>query len=311
MMEIVTKTFSFQSKRDEVPIHGICMIPEQPVAIFQMVHGMCEHKERYLSFMKWMAEHGFVTLMHDNRGHGMSVKEDKDIGYCYASMEKGFVEDIYYITRKIKKEFPGLPLILYGHSMGSLAVRSYLKSHDDAIDGLVVAGCPGYNGGVPFGKMVVSAMMKVLGERYRSSFAQNLVLGSFERRFAHENRKNAWLAAKESVAVEFEQDSLCTFTYTLNGIMTLLDLEQQTYKDREFQVRNKKLPILFLSGEEDPCYINRRKWNQARERLVKLGYEKVDAKLFKGMRHEIHNEDEKEIVFEEIAAFCEKVIKNL
>lgn len=303
-MEITTRTFSFTSKWDGVKIHGICMIPEKPIGIFQMVHGMCEHKERYLSFMSWMAQRGYITLIHDNRGHGMSIKEEGDIGYCYSSMDKGFIEDIYQVTKNIRREYPELPLILYGHSMGSLAVRSYLRKHDDAIDGLIVSGCPGYNDGVPFGKLLVAIMTKILGERYRSSFVQKMVLGSFERRFWKEKRKSAWLAAKESVAKEFEKDELCTFTYTLNGFRTLLNLESQTYKGKGYQVKNSSLPILFLSGEDDPCYISERKWYQAIYRMHDLGYEQTTAIRFEGMRHEIHNEEDNQLVYEEIDAFC-------
>ena len=303
-MEITTRTFSFTSKWDGVKIHGICMIPEKPIGIFQMVHGMCEHKERYLSFMSWMAQRGYITLIHDNRGHGMSIKEEGDIGYCYSSMDKGFIEDIYQITKNIRREYPELPLILYGHSMGSLAVRSYLRKHDDAIDGLIVSGCPGYNDGVPFGKLLGAIMTKILGERYRSSFVQKMVLGSFERRFWREKRKSAWLAAKESVAKEFEKDELCTFTYTLNGFRTLLNLESQTYKGKGYQVKNSSLPILFLSGEDDPCYISERKWYQAIYRMHDLGYEQTTAIRFEGMRHEIHNEEDNQLVYEEIDAFC-------
>lgn len=307
-MEITTRTFSFTSKWDGVKIHGICMIPEKPIGIFQMVHGMCEHKERYLSFMSWMAQRGYITLIHDNRGHGMSIKEEGDIGYCYSSMDKGFIEDIYQVTKNIRREYPELPLILYGHSMGSLAVRSYLRKHDDAIDGLIVSGCPGYNDGVPFGKLLVAIMTKILGERYRSSFVQKMVLGSFERRFWREKRKSAWLAAKESVAKEFEKDELCTFTYTLNGFRTLLNLESQTYKGKGYQVKNSSLPILFLSGEDDPCYISERKWYQAIYRMHDLGYEQTTAIRFEGMRHEIHNEEDNQLVYEEIDAFCRDIV---
>lgn len=307
-MEITTRTFSFTSKWDGVKIHGICMIPEKPIGIFQMVHGMCEHKERYLSFMSWMAQRGYITLIHDNRGHGMSIKEEGDIGYCYSSMDKGFIEDIYQITKNIRREYPELPLILYGHSMGSLAVRSYLRKHDDVIDGLIVSGCPGYNDGVPFGKLLVAIMTKILGERYRSSFVQKMVLGSFERRFWREKRKSAWLAAKESVAKEFEKDELCTFTYTLNGFRTLLNLESQTYKGKGYQVKNSSLPILFLSGEDDPCYISERKWYQAIYRMHDLGYEQTTAIRFEGMRHEIHNEEDNQLVYEEIDAFCRDIV---
>lgn len=307
-MEITTRTFSFTSKWDGVKIHGICMIPEKPIGIFQMVHGMCEHKERYLSFMSWMAQRGYITLIHDNRGHGMSIKEEGDIGYCYSSMDKGFIEDIYQVTKNIRREYPELPLIIYGHSMGSLAVRSYLRKHDDAIDGLIVSGCPGYNDGVPFGKLLVAIMTKILGERYRSSFVQKMVLGSFERRFWKEKRKSAWLAAKESVAKEFEKDELCTFTYTLNGFRTLLNLESQTYKGKGYQVKNSSLPILFLSGEDDPCYISERKWYQAIYRMHDLGYEQTTAIRFEGMRHEIHNEEDNQLVYEEIDAFCRDIV---
>ena len=309
-MEIVTRKYSFQSKYDGVIIHGICKIPEQPIGILQMVHGMNEHKERYLSYMETMAGKGYVTLMHDNRGHGESVMKEEDMGYCYASKEKGFVEDIFTATKKIRKEFPGLPLILYGHSMGSLAVRAYLRQHDDVIDALVVTGCPGYNDGVPFGEFLVKAASLVRGERWRSPFIQNLIVGNFEKRFRKENRKSAWLAAKESVAEAFEADPLCQFTYTLNGFDTLLHLESIVYKKSGYQMKNPQLPILFLSGMDDPCYISENKWAQAVERMSRLGYTDITAKRFEGMRHEIHNEEENEKVYQEVDKFCRRLVQT-
>lgn len=307
-MEIITKGYSFKSKWDGVTIHGICMIPKQPVGILQMVHGMSEHKERYLSYMEIMAKRGYITLMHDNRGHGESVKAQQDIGYCYNSREAGFVEDIYTATKKIRREFPDLPLILYGHSMGSLAVRAYLRKHDDAIDGLIITGCPGYNDAVPLGSFIVKMVSLLKGERYRSPFIQNLVVGNFEKRFRNENRKSAWLAEKKSVAADFEADPLCKFTYTLNGFLTLLNLESIVYKRGGFQVKNPQLPILFLSGMDDPCYINEKKWDQAINRMSGLGYKDITAIRFENMRHEIHNEEESPKVYQEVDDFCKRLI---
>lgn len=307
-MMITKKTFSFLSRYDNVTIHGICMIPEKPIGIFQMVHGMCEHKERFLSFMEWMAGRGYVALMHDNRGHGESVKQPEDIGYCYDAKEKGYVEDIYAVTRYIRKTFPDLPLILYGHSMGSLGVRSYLKHHDDVIDGLIVSGCPSYNNAVEPAKLVLKALKLVKGERFRSPFIQNLVVGGFEKAFKKEQRPFAWLAVKEEVAEKFQKDSLCTFTYTLNGFLTLLNLESITYTGRGFQVKQPGLPVLFVSGMEDPCYINERKWKQAVKRMHKLGYENVTEIRYEGLRHEIHNEEICEKVYEDMEQFCNRII---
>ncbi|MCM1158678.1 MAG: lysophospholipase [Bacteroidales bacterium] len=307
-MGITTRRFSLQSKWDGVLLKGICMIPENPIGILQMVHGMCEHKERYLHMMEYMAGLGYITLLHDNRGHGESVKDKEDIGYCYKTEEKGFVEDIFLITRRIRKKFPGLPLVLYGHSMGSLAVRAYLARHDDAIDGLIIAGSPAYSDGVPLGSFLVRRMIRIKGERYRSAGMQNLVLGNFEKRYKKENRPSAWLAAKESVAEEFERDSLCKFTYTLNGFETLLNLERIVYRAGGFQMKNPELPILLVSGADDPCYISERKWQQTVDRLLNLGYGQVTAVRFEGMRHEIHNEDGKEKVFLELDKFCREVM---
>ncbi len=309
-MSIQKRTYSFISRYDQVPIHGMCMIPEQPVAVIQFVHGMNEHKERFYPFMEEMTSRGYITLIHDNRGHGESVKAADDVGYCYASMEKGFVEDIYYATCQIRKAYPDLPLVLYGHSMGSLAVRAYLRTHDDAIDGLVVGGCPSYNEGVPFGMLLTRCMALRKGDRYRSAFMQGLVVNSFERRFCRERRKSAWLAVDEEVAIRFNQDELCQFTYTMNGILTLLHLEWIVYKTDMYLVQNPELPILFLSGEDDPCYINKRKWKQAVERLSYLGYEDIHAILFEHMRHEIHNEEEREKVFEELDRFVQRIVQN-
>lgn len=307
-MSIIQKTFSVQSKWDGVVLHGICFIPDNPIGIFQMVHGMCEHKERFLPFMMRMAEFGYVTLMHDNRGHGESVKEADDIGYCYDSKEKGFIEDIYLITKRIRKEFPGLPLILYGHSMGSLAVRAYLRTHDDAIDGLIISGSPSYNYGVVPGKLLVQIYSLIFGDRGRFPWMQKLTLSGFEGRYRSEGRASAWLAAKESVAEIFEKDPLCKFIYTLNGFTTLLNLERIVYKKGGYQVKNPELPILMISGADDPCYISEKKWYQTIYRLQELGYAGITSIRFDGMRHEIHNEEDSETVFREIDRFCREIL---
>lgn len=310
-MSVEVRKFSFESKFDKVPIHGICMIPENPIGILQMVHGMCEHNKRYLSFMRNMAERGYITLMHDNRGHGESVKSKEDIGYCYDSLEVGMVGDIYKVSQQIKKEYPGLPLILYGHSMGSLAARVYLRNHDDMIDGLILSASPSYNDMIPVALWFVKMLKKRFGERYRSSVMQKMVIGSFERRFIQENRKNAWLAAKESVAAEFEKDELCNFIYTLNGFETLLNMEYITYHAIGYQMENENLPVLFVSGMEDPCYMSENKWGQSINRMRELGYHNIREIRYGGMRHEIHNEEDNDRLFEDIDSFCKTIIDDV
>ncbi len=309
-MNIQIKKFSFISPLDQVPIHGICMIPERPIGIFQMVHGMCEHKGRYEVFIRNMAARGFVTVMHDCRGHGESLKENSDLGYCYESMENGYVADIYRISCQIKKEYPGLPLILYGHSLGSLAVRVFLRNHDDLIDGLILAGSPAYNNWLPLVLRLIRITKKRHGDRYCFPLAQKMLTGQYDKPFRHENRLNAWLAAKKSVAEEFAKDELCNFAYTMNAYEMILNMLYITYRAIGYQMKNDKLPILFISGMDDPCYGDERKWKQMIKRMSDLGYQNVREKRYENMRHEIHNEEENEKVFDYFETFCKEIIEK-
>ncbi len=309
-MAVRIRNFSFKSKFDGVPIYGICMVPENPVGIVQMVHGMCEHKQRYIPFMQNLANRGYIVLMHDHRGHGVSLKEKSDIGYCYDSMEVGFVGDIHKISKQIKEQYPGLPLVLYGHSMGSLAARAYLRNHDEEIDGLILSGSPSYNELVPVALWLLKLLKKCFGAKYRSRFVQKMVLVGFERRFLHERRAYAWLAAEESVGEEFGKDKLCSFTYTLNGFETLLNLEYITYRAIGYQMKQENLPILFMSGMEDPVYMSEEKWKQAIDRMLELGYQNVREIRYENMRHEIHNEKDNNKVFDDMDAFCSEVVAS-
>ena len=131
----------FRSEADGLEISVLCICPEEKPyrAIVQLVHGMCEHKERYIPFMEYLAEQGFVTVIHDHRGHGRSVRSKDDLGYMYGSGAEGMLKDIAKVNHDIRKYFPDLPLILMGHSMGSLAVRAFASEHDDCLDMLILS----------------------------------------------------------------------------------------------------------------------------------------------------------------------------
>ena len=138
-------------------LDGLVVEPEEGVqrtALLQLSHGMSEYKERYLPFMEFMAEHGVVCVIHDHRGHGKSVKSEQDLGFMYGAGGAGLVEDLFLVTKWAKKEYPDLPFVLMGHSMGSLVVRAYAKEHDQELDALIVCGSPSKNYLRPLGAAV-------------------------------------------------------------------------------------------------------------------------------------------------------------
>ena len=81
---------------------------------------MCEHKERYFHMCEYFAKHGYVSIIHDNRGHGESIKSADDLGYFYENGFHGMINDVHQMSLLIKERYPNLPFFLFGFSMGSL-----------------------------------------------------------------------------------------------------------------------------------------------------------------------------------------------
>ena len=126
MTHIIHKTI--KSRADGLELSVLEIAPEGKLrGIVQLVHGMSENKERYQPFMEYLAAEGFLTVIHDHRGHGASVRQKQDLGYMYGGGAEALLDDISLINETLRKKYPELPLILFGHSMGSLAVRSFVK----------------------------------------------------------------------------------------------------------------------------------------------------------------------------------------
>ena len=159
--EIVT----LKANADGLPLSVLVTWPGEPKALMVMHHGMCEHKERYLWLTERLAEAGFACVMADMRGHGASVKEKEDLGYFYGSGGRGLLLDLHQVLYYGKERFPGLPTVLFGHSMGTLVVRSYLRHHDYAVDAVVLSGPPCRNRAVGAGLLLLHKILLITGGR--------------------------------------------------------------------------------------------------------------------------------------------------
>ncbi|MBP5529395.1 MAG: alpha/beta fold hydrolase [Lachnospiraceae bacterium] len=277
--------------------------------IVQIVHGMNEYKERYIPFIHFLVDKGYLCVIHDHRGHGKSIKNPDDLGHMYEGGFEALIEDTHEITEEIKeyaKEITGkdLPLTLAGHSMGSLVVRSYIRKYDADIDKLIVIGCPSKKPGMKAGLLLINIIKLFRGERFRSHLIASLVLGDFEKRFKSEGF-SAWVNSDPEEVKKYRADPLCIYLFTLNGYENLVRLTMLTYKDGGYAMNNPSLPIRFFSGEDDPCAISEKDFNKAVELIKKQGYSNVEGKMYKGLRHEILNEREKDKVYNDMLAFIE------
>ena len=287
---------------DGLPLSVCVVAPEgdHPRALVQLAHGMAEHKERYLPFMEFLASRGYASIINDHRGHGQSVRSSADLGYFYAGGADALVDDLHQLTLWFRARFPGLRLYLFGHSMGSLAVRVYRQRYEADIDGLVVCGSPGRNPATGAGLLLNKAMTAIKGERYVSPLFVNMTTGGFAKRFPDPNTNNAWLSTNQDNVRQYDADPLCGFPFTLNGYKALLTLMRDAY--RPVPAGRADMPVHFISGAEDPCAPDEKGFNDAVERLRADGYKTVTAKLYPGMRHEILNHTGKQAVYDDLAA---------
>lgn len=277
----------------------------KPIGVIEFVHGMCEARYRYENTMKIFNNYGFICAITDLRGHGENILTEDDLGYFGEEGYKGLINDVHNYTMYLKREFPGLPLILIGHSMGSLIVRTYLKKHSKDIDALVVCGSPSDNPLSGIAKFLIKTMALFRGWHYRSPMLENIVTGTFEKPFQKEGIVNAWICSDRSVVENYNADSLCGVPFTLNGYLGLMNLVQQTYSKTGWISKNKTLPIMFISGADDPCRVNDKKFKKAVTHLKRCGYPNTFSKLYPNMRHELFNEPNNKEVYNDILKFLE------
>ena len=289
----------FNIKTNDLTLYGTIIEPsKKPKGIVQILHGMCEHKERYYDFMKYLSDNGYVAVIHDHRGHGESINDIYKLGY-FGNDKDILTKDAYLVTKYIKDKYKDLDLYLFGHSMGSLVARRYISFHDDEIKKLILCGTPTYNPLSSIGSFLANIVSLFKGEYYISKLLYDLSLGSYSKGF---DTKDGWLCSDKKIRDEYKKDKLCGFPFTVNGYKMLFKLMSNVYKKKEYKLNNKDLSIFLIGGSDDPVIINEDKFNHLKVFLENLGYI-VSSKLYKGLRHELLNEVDRDKIYSDIIKF--------
>lgn len=293
----------------KLPLSVMMITPKKaPTAVVQLVHGMCEYKERYLPFMQALVDEGYACIIHDHRGHGASVLDDADYGFMYDSCAQDLVEDAHQITVFAKRKWAGLPVILFGHSMGSLVVRTYLKKYDYEPTAVILSGPPCDNRGSILAFILSKVLSAIKGPHSHSALIDSVSVGVYAKAFPEED-SYAWICSDNQVSGQYSKNPLCNFKFTLNGYCCLTGLLCKTYSKRGWCLTNPSLPILFSAGADDPCAGSEKDFKDTVMFMWKLGYYHVQWKRYKGLRHEILNEKESDIVVKDYLRFIKKSLR--
>lgn len=309
-------SFTLASGFDGRPIPVTEISAEHPRFVVQILHGMAEHRARYVPFMEYIASRGGTLLASDLRGHGECAASADDLGYFGRDSVEATLSDVHTIGNYLREKYPPLPFILMGHSMGTLIARAYAAEHDEVLDGLLLTGEASNNPAVGAGLFLTRLLALCRTDRYRSPMIYALAIGGYDRALQAEADDDPlggqllWLSADVENRRRYIADPLCGKPFTLNGFATLFSFMRRAYAPKYWNVRHREMPVLFLSGEKDPVMTSPRHFNDAVRFLRDMGYKDVRGKLYPGMHHEILQETDRLCVYEDVAAFLAEFAPN-
>lgn len=284
-------------------IHGCRWTPEgEPKAILQIVHGIAEFVERYDDFANYLTAQGYLVVAEDHMGHGQSIGEDGVQGYFQGGWFAG-VDDTYRLLQDTRAEFPNLPYVLFGHSMGSFMARTILAKYPDSgISAAVICGTgwqPAF--ALPVLIKVVEGMCKKNGEQNPDPKLHNMIFGGYNKKIENPRTPTDWLTRDEAIVDAYNEHPLCGFVPACGLLRDMMQGIYYVEQPKNLSNMKKHLPVLFIAGKEDPVGPYGKGVEQAAKAFKKAGMVNVALKLYPDCRHEILNELNKQEVYEDVA----------
>ena len=303
------KEFFFPARKD-TRIHCCQWVPEgNPRGIIQLVHGIAEYAARYDELAKVFTDHGFVVVGEDHMGHGGSISEQIPQG-CIAEGWLTAVSDTYRLMQMTREEFPDLPCILYGHSMGSSMARTLLYTYPEVgLKAAVLSGTSWYPKLIlKSGQGVCAIEGKRKGMDSTSATVDKMLFGSCNKGFAVPRTPFDWLNRDEDEVDKYMADPLLGFSPSIGFAREILGGLLMNEDTANLEKMPKDLPVLFVSGDKDPIGGNGKGVRQTYEAFKAAGMRDVRIKLYPDARHELHKEINRHELHADVLAFLDEVL---
>jgi len=276
--------------------------------IVQISHGMAEHAGRYSDFAKYLNSLGIGVYANDHRGHGKTAEKIENIGYF---ADKGgwdlVVNDMFQLTERIINTHEGIPVFLFGHSMGSFLARDYISREKSGVRGVILsgtAGDPGLMGSI--GILIAKLSCRFKGRRTADKLLDKLSFGSFNKNFEPARTKFDWLSRDEQKVDKYVEDEFCGGVFSSGFFLDLFLGIKKINSQKNIEAISSDLPVLFLSGEKDPVGAESRGVKKIIKEFQKTGLRDIEEKYYKNGRHEMLNELNREEVYKDISDWIEK-----
>ena len=291
-------------------IHGCRWTPEgKPKAVVQIIHGIAEFVERYDHFANYLNSQGILVVAEDHMGHGQSVNGEGIQGYFHGGWFSA-VKDAVQLMQDTMAQYPGIPYILFGHSMGSFMARTVLCEYPDCgIAGAVICGTgwqPTF--ALPALIRVVEGICKKSGETNPNEMLQKMIFGSCNGRVEHPRTDFDWLTRDKDIVDAYIDHPLCGFTASAGLLREMMKGIYHIQKKENLAKMRKDLPVFFIAGGDDPVGSYGKGVHKCAGEFKKAGMTDVSVRVYPLCRHEILNEINKEEICEDVAEWIRKVM---
>lgn len=275
-----------------------------PKAVVQIFHGMAEHGARYDCFARFLNSEGFIVYADDHRGHGKTSGGLKELGYIGEDGFNNIVEDEHIISKLIKEKHGDLPIILFGHSFGSFIGQEYIIRYGNEISGVIMSGSAARTGPeVLVGRVIAYIEKSIYGDKKKSKLIDHLCFGNNNKKIPHNKYKFEWLSTDLEEVKRYERDPLCGTLFTAGFFYYFFKGLSKLYKKHRLAKIPKELPILIISGEEDPVGNYGALVKKLHKKYIDAGINNVKLKLYSAKRHELLNETNRDEVFSDVLSW--------
>lgn len=304
-MALVRKEAYFNSSNGENLIRTLIWEDDEltPIGIVQLAHGMAEHIARYDDFARFLASNGFVVCGNDHLGHGKSITERSQIGYMGDyNGDKRLIDDMHILTKIMKKRNPDIPYFLFGHSMGSFCARVYGSHFGYELDGMILCGTGDMPEIINAGVDIIEALVHKYGLTNRVDKMAEIMNKGFSMMGNDKESSLAWLSENPENRLNYSNDELCGFTYTLAGYRDIYNLIREACDPSWAYRLPDELSVMVISGAKDPVGMNGKGVLAVADQLAEAGFDPTTI-LYPTMRHEILNETDNDVVYNDVLKF--------
>jgi alpha-beta hydrolase superfamily lysophospholipase len=281
-------------------------------AVVQINHGLAEHAARYGRFADFLSQRGFHVYAHDHRGHGGTKAPDAPIGrFAETAGGDKVIADVLAIHDLIASENPGLPVILFGHSMGGLIALNFLLRHSARVHAAAV-----WNANFTAGIAGRAALAILAWERFRlgsdvpSRLLPKLTFRAWGKAVPGHKTPFDWLTRDPAEVEKYIADPLCGWDASVSMWRDVFGFIFAGANDTNLAAMRRDLPVLLVGGEKDPATDGGKAVTHLAGRMRRMGFSNLVSRIYPETRHESLNELNRDVIMADFADWAEAALKE-